>query len=920
MKELSTSTKLYLYATFAAGIAIFGWYMGRIDPNNLLMLMILCSLAALALIVKVEGSTNRSHYTLSFLIYGFTFTLLGVPEAILVIFVSNLAEWIWNRSAWYIQLFNASCYILLMHIAGLIYSWISPSSSLVSWQAVLAIALSMGAFNALNHLMVGLVVWFARGENFKKSGVFEFFPLILDLTLLYFGASLSFVWTYNNFALILFLVPIYMIYGTLRVPALERKTEIDTKTGLFNHEYFKQQVSSELSRANRFDRPLTIIIADLDLLRNINNTYGHLAGDEVLIGVAKILRQSVREYDVAARFGGEEFAIMLPETTIEQAFERTERIRKAIEEAEFTIPTNAAPIRVTMSFGIACRENFRQTMDEIIHNADMALYRSKLTGRNRAYAYSHEEYINSLLPQDEERASKDVKIETPGGSGHSDEVNSNPDGASLGSMRDPSLKAPEDRSNADQASTLVSPCGPKHIVNLYIGVITLIAFIAFAVMNQHNFPVGHLVSSSESLSLLVVSLLIVASEWLSINLYFKQTAISTSAIPILAGYLLFGSIGVLIVSLVAALTLFVKYRSPISRLFFNFSNHVLAGTLCISLIFVTRQVYLGWSPLGQMLLSVASAVLMYLTTTWLIAIGMSLDLQQPALQIWKEQYSWVAPYYLGFGFITYTLIFGYQHGGNWGILLIITPMVLLRFSQKQYISRTKEAVIELREKNRILKKSTEEIIELNEGLLEMLSEIISLRDPYVLGHSKQVSYYASEIAKILGLEDKHIELIRKGALLHDIGKLGIPENILRKPVGLNGEEYEVIKGHSVIGAELAGKSPSLRSVIPIIRHHHEFFNGKGYPDKLSGNQIPIEARIVAVADTIGAMASDRPYRKALDLNSIRNEIKNFAGTQFDPLVVDAALKVIESDPELRRSESDIQPDLLRNLAAIVPSS
>ena len=116
----------------------------------------------------------------------------------------------------------------------------------------------------------------------------DFFPIMLDLTLLYFGASLSFVWAYNQFALALFLVPLYLIYSTLRVPALERQTETDNKTGLFNHGYFRQQFGNELDRANRFDRPVAIIMADLDLLRNINNTYGHLAGDEVLIGIARI--------------------------------------------------------------------------------------------------------------------------------------------------------------------------------------------------------------------------------------------------------------------------------------------------------------------------------------------------------------------------------------------------------------------------------------------------------------------------------------------------------------------------------------------------------------------------------------------------------------------------------------------------------
>jgi diguanylate cyclase (GGDEF)-like protein len=394
MKELTSSTKMYIYLTYAAGLAIFIWQMSQMNLNNVWITVILSLLASLALILKVEGSTNRSHYTFSFLVYGFTFTVCGIPETIVVIIVSNLAEWIWNRPPWYIQLFNACCYITVVQAAGLVYDWINPAHLLASWQPVVAIATSMAIFNLLNHLMVGIVVWLARGENFRRSGVFDFFPLILDLTLLYFGASLAFVWDYNKFALVMFLVPIYMIYSTLKVPALERKTEIDVKTGLFNHGYFKQQVASELSRANRFDRPLTIIMADLDLLRNINNTYGHLAGDEVLIGVAKILKESIREYDVAARFGGEEFAILLPETTIQQAYERVESIRETIERIEFTIPTIDSPIRATMSFGIACRENLSQSTDEIIHNADAALYHSKLSGRNRAYAYTRDGYMN----------------------------------------------------------------------------------------------------------------------------------------------------------------------------------------------------------------------------------------------------------------------------------------------------------------------------------------------------------------------------------------------------------------------------------------------------------------------------------------------------------------------------------------------
>ncbi len=108
--------------------------------------------------------------------------------------------------------------------------------------------------------------------------------MLIDLTMLSLGASLTIVWAYNPYALLLFLIPLYPFYKVLKIPALERKTEIDTKTGLFNHGYFMAHLNHELQRANRYDRPLAIIMADLDLLRNINNTYGHLAGDEVLRG------------------------------------------------------------------------------------------------------------------------------------------------------------------------------------------------------------------------------------------------------------------------------------------------------------------------------------------------------------------------------------------------------------------------------------------------------------------------------------------------------------------------------------------------------------------------------------------------------------------------------------------------------------
>ena len=304
--------------------------------------------------------------------------------------------------------------------------------------------------------------------------------------------------------------------------------------------------------------------------------------------------------------------------------------------------------------------------------------------------------------------------------------------------------------------------------------------------------------------------------------------------------------------------------------------------------------FLGMAPLYQILITLASTAILYLFTSWMVAYGMSFNLDQTTPQIWSEQFRWLAPYYLGIGFIAYALIFGYQFDHVIGLLLMVFPILLLRISQKQYIDRTRQVVTELREKNQVLKNNSEEIAELNEGLLMTLSEMIDLRDPHVLGHSKQVSKYATAIAKLLGLKEKQIDLIRRASLLHDIGKLGIAEEILAKPAQLTPEEFASIKKHAALGGDLVENSPSLRPLIPIIQHHHEFYNGEGYPDKLAGNQIPIEARIVAVADAIDAMTSDRTYRKAFKWEQVIKELNTCAGSQFDPLVVKAAIQMLEA--------------------------
>lgn len=178
-----------------------------------------------------------------------------------------------------------------------------------------------------------------------------------------------------------------------------------------------------------------------------------------------------------------------------------------------------------------------------------------------------------------------------------------------------------------------------------------------------------------------------------------------------------------------------------------------------------------------------------------------------------------------------------------------------------------------------------------EASLTMLANAIEVRDQYTRGHVERVTDYSVTIAQAVKPEEKFIDQVRFGAILHDIGKIHVRESVLRKKGPLTDDEWEELKRHPVTGAEMIKDIPYLKPAIPAVRHHHERWDGKGYPDELSGAQIPLAARIVAVADSLDAMTTNRPYHKALSATHAYEEIVNNAGTQYDPEVVKAFQKL-----------------------------
>jgi HD-GYP domain-containing protein (c-di-GMP phosphodiesterase class II) len=177
---------------------------------------------------------------------------------------------------------------------------------------------------------------------------------------------------------------------------------------------------------------------------------------------------------------------------------------------------------------------------------------------------------------------------------------------------------------------------------------------------------------------------------------------------------------------------------------------------------------------------------------------------------------------------------------------------------------------------------------------ESLADAIEKRDPYTGGHTQRVTLYCSAIAKYLRLSPMERKWLKMASVLHDIGKIGIADQILRKPSRLTSEEYNMIKRHSDMGVEIIEHIRQLREIIPGVKYHHEMMDGKGYPDGLRGENIPLAAKIVAVADTYDAMTTDRPYRKALEKETAIEELKKCSGTQFDSEVVEAFIQAYQN--------------------------
>ncbi len=218
--------------------------------------------------------------------------------------------------------------------------------------------------------------------------------------------------------------------------------------------------------------------------------------------------------------------------------------------------------------------------------------------------------------------------------------------------------------------------------------------------------------------------------------------------------------------------------------------------------------------------------------------------------------------------------------------------------------KTETIALEQNDEMSEMKKMNDELSETNAALenaylelVETLRLAVEAKDTYTRGHSDRVSAYSVLLGEKLGLSTRRLKTLKIGGIFHDVGKIGVPDSILMKEKGLNDSEFAEIKKHTIVGAEMLEPVSYFKNILPIIKYHHERYDGTGYPEGLKGEKIPYLARIVAVADSFDAMTSMRSYRNSLTRKKVIKQFEIGKGTQFDPQIADAMLDIIINEPE-----------------------
>jgi diguanylate cyclase (GGDEF)-like protein len=687
---------------------------------------------------------------------------------------------------------------------------------------------------------------------------------------------------------------------------LEHQAMTDSLTGLYNHRAFHERLRRALAEASRSHEAVSVLMLDIDDFKRVNDIYGHGAGDEILRGLAESLKDSVRSSDAVYRLGGEEFAIVITSRSPQNAEQLAHRVVDRVESTDFD-PTG----RITISVGLARGPEHAMNPRELIACAEAAMMSAKARGKNQIVLY------------------EDSAMERPAG--------------------EPVPSARDVRSVAHM-KMLQSLGGKLNRLNDVKRIGTVIATELRALIDYHNCRVslvegddvipiafvGQFTSETrEPMEILVCKVgegitgrVALTGESLLIgdaaNCEFARILPGTDSIDEsqVVVPLTFGTrvVGVIVISKLGL----NQFDEDDVRLLEVLAGHAAVALENASLYEAARREAERATALLEFSRQLSSVEGMDTVVDRIVELSAK-TLGSPRASVWYQDtvggeillrathgYSELArerlarmsfPHELAVEHLTDKGPFVATNefesavapltldGGRLGCIAVALPdggefgerqlRLLAGIAHQSKLALTNAGNFDTMERTFL-------------DTVEALANALEANDEYTSSHARWITDLALKVGEELGLAGASLKRLELGALFHDIGKIGIPETILCKPGPLTPAEREIVETHPELGEKIIAPIDRLEEVRPIVRHCHERYDGAGYPDRLSGEEIPIESRIILVCDAYHAMTTDRPYRKRLPAEEALRRLREAAGTQFDPRVVDVCARVLAS--------------------------
>ncbi len=691
---------------------------------------------------------------------------------------------------------------------------------------------------------------------------------------------------------------------------LEHQARTDSLTGLFNHSVFHERLLQALHETSRNHEPLAVLMLDIDDFKRVNDIHGHSVGDELLRLLADSLRASVRPEDVVCRLGGEEFAIVMGGCGGEDAVRVAERIQDRLEESEFP-----AVGRLNVSIGLALGPEHAMNPRELAACAEAAMMTAKAHGKSQIVVYADSETKrpeSPLQPRDVRSIAHMKLLQSLTG-----KLNRLNDVRKIGDEVAAELRSLIDYHNC---RVLVVDNG-ELIPVTFRGELSTDAS-TLSVDEKLRHPVGYGITgrcAEVGESLLIGD---------AANCEFGEQIRGTERIEesLLAVPLCYGSrvVGVIVVSKLGL----DQFDEDDVRLLEILAGHAAVAVENARLYESARREAESATALLEFGRELATLVEVDDIFERVTALSAEI-LGSPTTSFWLEQDG--------------RLLLRAQHGhtaelaaqlrrrsyeprlGRGRDPFIVEPSDYAHIVHDPPVPDGRYAVApfevngragcivalvvgddfgerELRLLGGLAHQAKLAIANASsyEGLertfvstVEALANALEANDEYTSTHARWISDLSLRLGRELGLDERALKRLELGALLHDIGKIGIPSDILSKPGRLTAQERKLVQTHPELGERIIAPIDRLQAVRPIVRHCHERWDGRGYPDGVAGEQIPLESRIIFVCDAYHAMTTDRPYRKRLGRREALRRLAEGAGTQFDPDVVGVALRVLD---------------------------